>query len=347
MREPVSEPPRIAILLYNLGTPDAPTTPAVRRYLAEFLSDPRIVELPRLLWLPILYGFVLLTRPAQSAKKYASIWMKEGSPLEVWTQRQAKLLQGWLGHHGHQVKVVHAMRYAQPNIAKTIDKLRKQGVSHILALPAYPQYSCTTTASVMDSIAAWNQAARHLPEWRHVNRYFDHPLYIKALAKRVQKHWQHHGQGQMLVMSYHGVPERTRQLGDPYFDECHATSRLLAAQLGLSQQQYVVTFQSRFGRAKWLQPYTAATLEQLAQKGQQRVDVICPGFVSDCIETLEEINIEGREIFLHAGGKEFHYIPCLNDSPAWIDALGAISLQHLAGWVGAPQKTSPKSQFLL
>ena len=332
--------PNVAIIWCNLGTPDEPTASAVRRYLAEFLSDPRIVELPRLLWLPILHGWVLRTRPAQSAARYASIWSPEGSPLKIWTEKQAKLLQGWLGHNGYRVVVAHAMRYGNPSIHATIERLRKQGIARILLLPAYPQYSCTTTASLSDKVSSWNQQARHLPEWRFVNDYHTHPLYIRALAKQVLTHWQHHGQGDMLLMSFHGTPERTRQLGDPYAEQCHATAQLLAQRLGLSEKQYRVTFQSRFGRTKWIRPYTAATLEQLAQQGLARVDLLCPGFVADCVETLEEIAIECRDIFLAAGGKDFHYIPFLNDDPDWIAALGTISAQHLAGWLPAPQKTS-------
>ena len=334
MREPTPpHHPHTAIILCNLGTPDAPTPSALRRYLAEFLSDPRIVELPRLLWWPVLHGWVLLRRPAQSAARYASIWTPEGSPLKVWTEKQAKLLQGWLGHHGYRVAVTYAMRYGNPSIHATIDRLRKQGFSRILVLPAYPQYSCTPTASVADQVSAWNRRTRHHPEWRFVNHYHTHPLYIRALAKQVQTQWQHHDRGNILLMSFHGTPDRTRRLGDPYAEQCHATARLVAQQLGLSDKQYRVTFQSRFGRAKWLQPYTLATLEQLARQGARRVDLLCPGFVADCVETLEEIAIECRDAFLAAGGQTLHYIPCLNDDPDWIAALGAISAQHLAGWV--------------
>ena len=325
--------PDTAIIWCNVGTPDAPTVAAVRRYLAEFLSDPRVVELPRLLWLTILHGVVLRVRPARSAEKYASIWTDEGSPLHVWTERQAKLLQGWLGHHGHRVVVTHAMRYGQPSIGQTIERLTQEGISRILILPAYPQYSGTTTASLVDSVFSWSRRARHLPEWRFVNSYYQHPLYIQALASQVQQHWQRHGQGPMLLMSFHGIPEHACRSGDPYASQCFATACLLAKQLGISAQQYRVTFQSRFGRAKWLQPATAATLQQLAREGIGRVDVFCPGFVADCLETLEEIAMENRHAFLEAGGTGFHYIGCLNDNPQWIDALGAISTQHLSGWI--------------
>ena len=333
--QPVTTPrhPRTAVIWCNVGTPDAPTPSAVRRYLAQFLSDPRIVEMPRLLWRPILHGWVLRTRPARSAARYAAIWTSEGSPLKIWTEKQAKLLQGWLGHNGYRVTVVHAMRYGEPSVATAIEHLRKQGISRILILPAYPQYSSTTTASLIDSVSGWSQQARHIPEWRFVNNYHKHPLYIHALAKHIKKHWQHQGRSKILLMSFHGAPQRTHQLGDPYADQCRATAQLLAQALELPKEHYQVTFQSRFGRDKWLQPYTAVTLEQLARKGIDRVDVICPGFVADCLETLEEIAIEGRQTFLAAGGKAFHYIPCLNDDPEWVTALGTIAARHLAGWL--------------
>jgi len=327
---------KTAVLYVNLGTPDEPTPSALRRYLAEFLSDPRVVEIPRLVWLPILYGPILTFRPKKSALKYASIWTKEGSPLKVWTEQQSKLLQGYLGQsmpEGQDKPLVrYAMRYGNPSVARQLDALKAEGATRILILPAYPQYSATTTASVFDAVYAWASKIRHVPELRFVNRYHDHTGYIKALAESVQKHWAVNGRGEMLVMSFHGVPERTLHLGDPYHCECHKTARLLAVQLGLQPNQYAVTFQSRFGKAKWLQPYTEPTLIDLAKKGVQKVDVICPGFVADCLETLEEINQEARHAFIAAGGKTFEYIPCLNNNPAWIHALCDISRQHLSGW---------------
>ena len=337
------QPARTAVLLCNLGTPDEPTAPALRRYLAQFLSDSRVVEIPRLLWWPILHGIILRVRPAKSAAKYASIWTAEGSPLAVWTQRQAVKLAGWLGQAGHQVTVRHAMRYGQPSIASQLDALKAEGVTRVLILPAYPQYSGTTTASVMDAVYAWAGRQRHIPEFRFVNRYHDDPGYIEALAQRVQKHWRDEGQPDQLVMSFHGVPERTLHLGDPYHCECLKTARLLAEKLGLARERYKVTFQSRFGKAKWLEPYTEPTLVALAQAGTQRVDVVCPGFTSDCLETLEEINQEAREAFLHAGGKTYHYIPCLNDDDRWISALRDLTVQHLAGW---PTQQAPDRDAL-
>jgi ferrochelatase len=324
--------PRTAVLLCNLGTPDEPTTKAVRRYLAEFLSDQRVVEIPRLLWLLILHGVILRFRPAKSAAKYASIWTPEGSPLRIWTEKQAKLLQGWLGQRNHQVKVRWAMRYGSTSIASQLDAMKAEGVTRVLVVTAYPQYSATTTASVFDAVYQWAQATRTIPELRFVNRYHDHADYIAALASSVQRHWKKNGKPDKLVMSFHGVPERTLKLGDPYHCECFKTARLLGNQLGLSKEQYQVTFQSRLGRAKWLEPYTEPTLIAMGKAGVKRVDVLCPGFTSDCLETLEEINMEAREAFLHAGGKEFHYIPCLNDDPEWISALCNVTQQHLLGW---------------
>jgi ferrochelatase len=324
--------PRTGVLLCNLGTPDAPTPAAVRRYLAEFLQDPRVVEIPRALWLPILYGAILPFRPKRSAAKYASIWTADGSPLKHWTSRQATLLQGWLGEQGHRVSVRYAMRYGNPSIASQLDALQADGATRILVLPAYPQYSAATTASVVDAVNAWSSRTRNLPELRFVNRYHDDRGYLAALAGRIRRYWDEHGRAEHLVMSFHGVPERTLHLGDPYHCECHKTGRLLAEWLGLEAGQYTLTFQSRFGRAKWLEPYTEPTLRVLARKGVKRVDVVCPGFTSDCLETLEEIAQEGRDAFLTAGGKAFHYIPCINDDPAWIKALGDVATRHLQGW---------------
>jgi len=327
---------RTAVLFCNLGTPDAATPAALRRYLREFLSDKRVVEIPRILWMIILHGIILRFRPAKSAAKYASIWTPEGSPLRIWTAKQALLLQGWLAQRGHPVLVRHAMRYGQTSIAEQLDALKAEGVTRVLILPAYPQYSATTTASVFDAVYAWAGRTRLIPELRFVNRYHDEPLYIEALVKRVRKHWLISGRGDKLVMSFHGLPQRNLLLGDPYHCECHKTARLLAARLGLNKDDYRVTFQSRLGRAKWLEPYTEPSLVKLAQSGVARVDVVCPGFTSDCLETLEEIAIEAKAAFLKAGGKQFDYIACLNDQPEWIDALRAVSLQHMQGWPTQP-----------
>ncbi|MBP6008084.1 MAG: ferrochelatase [Rhodoferax sp.] len=324
--------PVTAVLYCNLGTPDAPKAPEVRRFLAEFLGDPRVVEIPRLIWLMILHGVILRVRPAKSAAKYASIWMPEGSPLKYWTDKLTATLQTKLSLSGHQVQVRSAMRYGSNSIASQLDALKVAGATRVLILPAYPQYSATTTASVFDAVYTWAAATRNIPEFRFVNHYHDDPRYIAALAGKVQAYWQTNGRPDELVMSFHGVPERTLLLGDPYHCECFKTARLLAEHLGLAKNQYRVTFQSRLGRAKWLQPYTEPTLIEMGKAGVTRVDLICPAFVSDCLETLEEINQEAREAFLHAGGKEFHYIACLNDDAAWVTALGDIAQQHLQGW---------------
>jgi protoporphyrin/coproporphyrin ferrochelatase len=322
--------PKTAVLLVNLGTPDAPTPSAVRRYLAEFLSDPRVVEIPKPIWWLILHGIILRVRPKKSAAKYASIWMEQGSPLRHYTQQQATLLQTALQATDHAITVRYAMRYGNPSMAQELDQLKADGAMRILVLPLYPQYS--TTASVSDAVFDWGKRQRVIPELRFVNRYHDHDGYICMLGNRVRESWKKTGQPQVLVMTFHGVPERTLHLGDMYHCECLKTARLLAENLGLTKEQYRVTFQSRFGRAKWLQPYTEPTLIALAKAGIERVDVICPGFTSDCLETLEEIDMEAREAFVYAGGKQFNYIPCPNDHLEWIGVLRSIAEQHLSGW---------------
>ena len=321
-----------AILWCNLGTPDEPTPAAVRRYLAEFLSDARVVEIPRAAWLPLLYGVILPLRSAKSAAKYASIWTPDGSPLRVWTEKQAKLLQGWLGERGHKVKVRHAMRYGQPSIASQLDALVAEGATRVLVVPAYPQYSGTTTASVIDAVTAWTARQRAIPELRFVNSYCDEPGYIEGVVRGVERYWREHFPCDHLVMSFHGVPERVTRLGDPYREQCLDSARRIAGRLGLEADRYTVSFQSRFGRAKWLEPSTEATLRSLGKRGTKRIDVVCPGFTSDCLETLEEISMEGRATFLSAGGKDFRYIPCMNDDSAWITGLCAIAEKHLGGW---------------
>ncbi|MBO9537091.1 ferrochelatase [Herbaspirillum sp.] len=341
------EPPRAdgaasssAVVLVNLGTPDAPDAPALRRYLKQFLSDPRVVEIPRALWWLILNGIILPFRSSQSAKKYASIWSEQGSPLKFHTEHQARALGEELAARGHrQLQVTYAMRYGSPALPDVLDRLKAEGCGRILVLPAYPQYSGTTTASIFDAVFAHYRKVRNIPELRLVRDYHDSEGYIRALRQSVLDHWAANGRPDKLVMSFHGVPKRTMLLGDPYHDECLGTARLLAQALGLAQDDYLVTFQSRFGKAEWLQPYTAPTLQELARQGLRRVDVMCPGFTSDCLETLEEIAMEGKAEFLHAGGKEFHFIPCLNESPAWIAGMADIAGQHLAGWptMGAPR----------
>jgi len=327
---------KTAILLVNLGTPAEPTPGAVRRYLREFLSDPRVVEIPRALWWPILHGVVLRVRPQASARKYAAIWTAEGSPLKLHTERQAKLLQGYLGLNVKSPFMVdYAMRYGAPAIDTVLAKLKAAGCERILVLPLYPQYAASTTATALDRVAAFLARTRNVPELRTVKHFHDHPAYIGALGTSVREYWREHGRPDKLVMSFHGLPRYTLDRGDPYHCECQKTARLLAEDLELEHSKWTISYQSRFGRAEWLKPYTRPTLEQLAKQGAQRVDVICPGFVSDCLETLEEINMECRAAFLATGGKEFHYIPCLNERDDWIKALVTIALGHLGGWVSA------------
>jgi ferrochelatase len=329
---PPGQAPHHAVLLVNLGTPDAPTPRALRRYLAEFLSDPRVVEIPRLAWWAILHGVILRLRPARSAAKYARIWLPEGSPLAVWTQRQASALAGALAEAGHRVLVHHAMRYGQPAVPDMLDTLRAEGATHVLVLPLYPQYAAATTGSVSDAVMAWAARARRVPELRFVADYHDDPGYIAAMAAQLSAHWQAHGRAAKLVLSFHGLPRRSVQRGDPYHSQCLRSAQLLAQHLGLADDDWTVTFQSRVGRAQWLEPYTEPTLRALATSGVKSVDVMCPGFAADCLETLEEIDIEARAAFLAAGGERFSYVPCLNDSPAWIGALSALVQQHVQGW---------------
>jgi ferrochelatase len=334
-------PALTAVLLINLGTPAAPTAKAVRSYLREFLSDPRVVEIPRPLWWLILNGIILNVRPRRSAEKYASVWTPEGSPLKVHVERQSKLLRGFLGQAGHRVRVDYAMRYGQPSIAATLSRLKAEGCTRILLLPLYPQYAASTTATAFDAVGAWLKGIRNQPEIRSVRSFADHPGYIEALAASVREHWMTHGRptsSYRLVMSFHGLPRYTLDKGDPYHCECHKSGRLLAEALGLGQEHYQICFQSRFGRAEWLQPYTAATLKGLGKQSLQRVDVICPGFPADCLETLEEIAIEGKAEFLQAGGKEYLYIPCLNERDDWIRALADLATSQLQGW---PTRAAP------
>ncbi len=292
-----------SILLVNLGTPTAPTPEAVRAFLAEFLSDPRVVALPRALWLPILYGIVLRKRPPAVAEKYREIWLPEGSPLAVYTRRQAELLFEHLNR-----PVAYAMRYGQPSIAATLARMDDPVV-----VPLYPQYSVSTTESVIDCLP---------PDVRVVRDFHADSGYIGALAANAQRYWAQHGRGEMLLMSFHGLPKRGAEV---YEQQCRITARLLAKKLGLKEGEWQVTFQSRFGYARWLEPYTQPTLESLARSGTRKVDIVCPGFVTDCLETLEEIGITARRAFLAAGGEHLNVLPCLNESPEWIRALAQLS----------------------
>ena len=326
---------KTAVLLINLGTPEAPTAQAVRRYLKEFLSDPRVVEIPRAIWWLILNGIILNVRPKKSAEKYAAIWTTDGSPLKVHSERQTAMLRGFLGQAGHRVEVAYAMRYGQPSIPATLSRLKAAGCTRILLLPLYPQYSSSTTATAIDAAYTWARSLRNQPEIRTVRSFADDSGYIDALANSVRQHWMINGHptsSYRLLMSFHGVPRYTLDKGDPYYCECHKTGRLLAEALNLGSDAYQICFQSRFGRAQWLQPYTAPTLAELGKQGVQRVDVICPGFPADCLETLEEIAIEGKMEFLQAGGKDYQYVPCLNERDDWIHALTKLAEIHMQGW---------------
>lgn len=327
-------PEKTGILLVNLGTPDAPTAQAVRPYLKEFLSDPRVVEIPKAVWWFILNGIILNVRPKKSAAKYATVWMPEGSPLRVYTERQARLLEGHLSQRTQAPYVVeYAMSYGNPSIASVMQKLKAQNCTRILVVPMYPQYAASSTATVFDRVFAAVQTMRNAPAIRTIKHFHDDAGYIEALAANVNEYWMKHGRPEKLVMSFHGVPKYTLEKGDPYHCECHKTGRLLAQELGLSKEQYVVSFQSRFGKAEWIKPYTTATLLELGKQKTKRIDVVCPGFTSDCLETLEEIAQEGKEDFQHAGGGEYHYIPCLNERNDWIVALTDLVMANLQGWL--------------
>ena len=345
---------RIGVLLVNLGTPDAPTVPAVRRYLAEFLSDPRVVEIPSAAWQALLHGVVLRVRPSRSAAKYAAIWTNDGSPLLVHSSKQKVLLSGYLGQRlkkegmpADLCAVELGMRYGQPSIAAALDKLRASNCEKILVLPLYPQYAASTTASALDALNAYFATIRRVPALRFVDTFHDDAGYIRALAQNVNQYWERHGRPDRLVMSFHGVPKRSLLAGDPYHCYCQVTARLLADEIGLEKNQWVVAFQSRFGRGEWLKPYTFDTLTALAREGARRVDVFCPGFVADCLETLEEIGIEGRRVFQKAGGAELHAIPCLNEHPAWMAACTDLAFRQLAGWLENPPDAAERERILL
>jgi len=324
-------PSRLGVLLVNLGTPDSTEVPDVRKYLKQFLSDPRVVEVPRALWWLILNGVILRLRPKKTAEAYKSVWTDEGSPLMTISNNQTEALRQSLAN-GLGAKVVLGMRYGNPSVASAIAKLREANVRRLVVLPMYPQYSGSTVASVFDEVTRELSKLRWLPEVRFINQYFNEDSYIEALAESVKTHQAQHGKPQKLVMSYHGIPERYRNSGDPYFCQCQATSRLLANKLNLDAEDFLVVFQSRFGREPWLQPYCDKTLEKLPDQGIKNIQIICPGFSADCLETIEEIDEENREIFEEAGGEKFSYIPALNDQPVHIAALSALINKHTQGW---------------
>ncbi|WP_217535147.1 ferrochelatase [Vibrio cholerae] len=310
---------KLGILLANLGTPQAPTPQAVKAFLSQFLHDQRVVDMSRWLWCPLLHGIILPTRSPKVAKLYQSIWMDEGSPLMVYSRRQRDKLAEL-----SQRPVELGMTYGEPSLLDGVRKLQQQGVEQIVVLPLYPQYSATTTAAVFDGIAKALRQLPVVPELHFIRDYHDHPLYIQALAKSVRASWQLHGQGDLLLCSYHGIPKRYAQNGDIYPEHCKKTTELLAQALGLPQDKVMMTYQSQFGKEEWLQPYTDKTMEALPSQGIKKLDVICPAFSVDCLETLEEIAEQNQEIFLHSGGEAFHYVPCLNDSQSHIELMAAL-----------------------
>ncbi|MBI5451446.1 MAG: ferrochelatase [Gammaproteobacteria bacterium] len=321
------------VLLSNLGTPDAPTPAALRRYLKQFLSDPRVVEYPRWLWLPILYGVILNIRPRRSAHAYATIWNDQGSPLLAISQRQARALQQRLSQeYGAAIRVELGMRYGQPSVASALRALQQAGASRIVVLPLYPQYSSSTTASTFDAIGEELRSWRRVPELHWINHYHDHPAYIAALVATVRRHWQQHGQAERLMFSFHGTPQRMFDSGDPYFCHCHKTARRVAEQLSLPEGRWQLCFQSRFGREAWLQPYTDQTLQAWARQGIASVQVISPGFSADCLETLEEVALQNRALFLAAGGQQYQYIPALNDDDEHVAMMQALVQPVLQAW---------------
>jgi ferrochelatase len=322
--------PRVGVLLINLGTPDAPEARAVRRYLAEFLTDPRVVEIPAIAWRPILYGIILRTRPQRSAEAYNQIWTNEGSPLVVIAKHQAQALRDRLGR---EVRVDYAMRYGNPGIADAIERMTDAGCDRILAVPMYPQYCAATTATAGDAVFGVLARMRVQPALRILPPYYDDPLYIGALRDSFTRQLGALDfKPDRLLLSFHGMPQRTLALGDPYHDHCQATARLVSEALG---RDVDVAFQSRFGRAKWLEPATDATLEAYPKQGVKRIAVAAPGFSADCLETLEELGIRGRETFERAGGERFALLDCLNDSPEGMTMLQQLVTRELAGWVPA------------
>lgn len=325
---------KVGILLANLGTPDAPTAKALRPYLRQFLMDTRVVEIPRFIWCWILNCIILVIRPSKSAEKYAQVWTKEGSPLLVYAQKQRQMLQGYLGQKIKSPFAVElGMSYGNPSMQSAIEKLKAQHCDKILVFPLYPQYAASSTAASLDAVWKTLLKMRNVPAIRTIRQYHDHPAYINAMAESIRTYWSSNGKPDKLIMSFHGVPKVHLTKGDPYHCGCHKTARLIAEALGLNETQYQVAFQSRFGKQEWLKPYLAETLETLGKANTNRIDVVCPGFSSDCLETLEEIAMEGKEMFQSNGGGAYHYIPALNAQESWIHAMTDIALENLQGWV--------------
>ncbi|MDH5299923.1 MAG: ferrochelatase [Gammaproteobacteria bacterium] len=325
---------KIGVLLVNLGSPEAPTAAALKPYLKEFLWDPRVVEMSRPLWWLILNGIILRTRPAKSAHAYQSVWTEQGAPLLVISRAQTQAISGRLQQQwGDKVVCQLAMRYGQPSVAHGLASLKKAGVGRVLVLPLYPQYSASTVASVHDAVFTELQRWRRMPEIRTVNEYHVHPGYISALASSIREHWQQHGRAKRLLFSFHGMPQRYVDNGDPYRTHCEATAKATANQLGLQSDEWQVSYQSRFGKEEWLRPYTDETLIRWGKEGLESVEVVCPGFSADCLETIEEINVENRQHFIGHGGLQFHYIPALNDREDHVQALCDVIARNVSGWI--------------
>lgn len=318
---------RTGILLVNLGTPSAPTAKAVRKYLAEFLSDPRVVEIPKLLWQPILYGLVLPFRAHKSAEAYKKIWTADGSPLLAITKKQTQALQNKLQNEEYIIE--YAMRYGEPSITTTLAKFHQLKINRLLIIPLYPQYSSATTGSVFDAIVKTLKKWRWIPELHMINHYATDENYINAIATSIQQYWQEKSRGEKLLFSFHGLPQRSIKQGDPYFYQCEKTTRLIVEKLQLKTNEWELVFQSRFGKETWLQPYCDESLIKLAQAGYKNLDIVCPGFATDCLETLEEISLRNAEIFIKAGGKKLNYIPALNDSFLHIQMLTTLIKKYL------------------
>jgi ferrochelatase len=321
------------VLLTNLGTPDAPTASALRRYLGQFLADPRVVEVPRLLWMIILHGVILNIRPRRSAHAYQQVWTDEGSPLLSFSRKQAAAIEQALENSNYgPIKVELAMRYGSPSIESALTRLHQANARRLLVLPLYPQYSASTCASTFDAVADVLKSWRWVPQFRMIMDYHRHESWIQAVADSISEHWEQNGHSEKLVMSFHGLPERYLKNGDPYHCQCHASARLVAEKLQIPDDAWQVVFQSRFGREEWLKPYCDETLESLGKSGIKKVDIICPGFSADCLETLEEVAMQNRDIFLAAGGQQYAYIPALNDRADHIQSLVELIEKNLQGW---------------
>ena len=323
----------VGIVVMNLGTPDKPDAGSIRRYLKEFLSDPRVIEIPQPVWQLILRGAILPFRPGKLVEKYEAVWMPEGAPLLVYSQRQADGLQQRLDTTGTKVKVELAMRYGNPSVESAMDKLRAQGCERILVVPLYPQYAASTTATAVDAVTRYAAKMRNQPELRFIRSYCDHAAYIQPLAQSVKNYWEQHGKPERLLLSFHGLPRRCIEKGDPYYRECMLTTAALRQALAGCNVPVEAAFQSRFGAERWLEPYTEPLLRKWAKEGVKNVQVLCPGFLADCLETLEEIKLMCRDAFLEDGGESFAYIPCLNDDAQWVDGLEQLVREHAAGWL--------------